>query len=126
MGAKSVIAFLTDNNVPDSVVSVLAARGHDVVRVRDVIAADATDPEVAETAIRSSRVLISWDKDFNHQRFKKPRFSGLHRIAFCCPEPEGARRLETVLGRIEFEHKQCSAKAPLLFKVAKEKIEIRC
>lgn len=122
----AVIGFLTDNNVPDSVVAVLKRRGHDVVRVRDVIAADAPDPIVAETALQASRVLISWDRDFNHQRFKKPRFASLHRIAFCCPEPEGAARLKAVIDRVEYEFSKASEERPLLFKIAREKIEIRC
>lgn len=120
------IAFLTDNNVPDSVVAVLKHRGHDVVRVRDVIAADASDPEVAETAIRANRVLVSWDRDFNHQRFKKPRFSALQRIAFSCPEPEGADRISALLQRIEFEFTQATKDSPLLVKIASDKIQIRC
>lgn len=126
MKAQAVIAFLTDNNVPDSVVRVLKRRGHDVVTVRDTIAADASDPEVAETAIRAGRVLISWDRDFNHQRFQKPRFAELHRIAFCCPEPEGAGRLKTLMERIEFEYAQASRAHPLLIRIAKDKIQVRC
>jgi hypothetical protein len=126
MKARTVIAFLTDNNVPNSVVQTLKRRGHDVVTVREAIAADASDPEVAETAIRSNRVLVSWDRDFNHQRFQKPRFAALHRIAFCCPEPDGAQRLKKLMERIEFEYAQADASHPLLIRIAKDKIQIRC
>jgi predicted nuclease of predicted toxin-antitoxin system len=72
MARFSVIRFLLDNNVPDSVARYLRERGHDVELVRDVMAADAKDPVVAVAAIKSNRVLVSWDRDFDHQRFQQP------------------------------------------------------
>ena len=69
MAKRPVFTFLTDVNVPDSVGDFLTSQGHDVVRVRDVMAIDATDPVVAQAAMEAKRILVSWDKDFNHQRF---------------------------------------------------------
>lgn len=59
MPPKRVILFLTDANVPDSVGACLVERGHDVQRVRDIMAADAKDPVVAEAAMQAGRVLVT-------------------------------------------------------------------
>jgi len=119
------ISFLTDQNVPESVPKLLIGRGHDVVRVRDIMSTDAKDPVVAEAAMRARRTLITWDKDFNHQRFMKPRFNDLSRIGFSCPEPEGASRLQEVLDLVEFTFARASG-APVKILVGKDKILIRC
>lgn len=126
MAGRPVISFLTDNCVPDSIGAYLRRRGHDVVRVRDVMPADSPDPVVAEAAMQSGRVLISWDRDFNHQRFLKPRFKTLQRIAFSCHELEGAKRLKEVIERIEFEYGQSSNAKPMMIRIGKDKILIRC
>jgi hypothetical protein len=125
MADRLVIAFLTDNNVPDSLGNYLRRRGHDVVRVRTVMPADSPDPVIAEAAMRASRVLISWDKDFNHQRFLKPRFRKLSRIGFSCPEVEAVNRLKEVIDLIEFEYGRSGLAKPLLIKVGSDKIQMR-
>ena len=71
------IDFLTDHNVAVAVGQFLVERGHDVVRVADQMEPNTPDPIVARAAIEAERVLISWDKDFNHQRFMQPRFADL-------------------------------------------------
>lgn len=125
MKRRIAIPFLTDVNVPDSVGNILISGGHDVVRVRDVMAIDAADPVVAEAAIRAGRMLISWDKDFHHQRFMKPRFKQLSRIGFCCPEPDGANRLKTVLDIVEFTVSRANG-SPITIRIAKDKILVTC
>lgn len=126
MAGRPAIPFLTDNCVPDSIGNYLRRRGHDVARVRDVMPADSPDPVVAEAAMQSGRVLISWDRDFNHQRFQKPRFKRLQRIGFSCHELEGAKRLAEVIERIEFEYAQSSPAKPMLIRIGKDRIQIRC
>lgn len=126
MPKRRAIAFLMDNNVPDSVTAALVQRGHDVVRVRDIMAADCEDPVVAEAAIRTGRVLVSWDRDFNHQRYLKPRFAALHRIGFSCPELEGADRIRALMGRIEFEFSLASPMTPMLVKISRDRMQVRC
>lgn len=96
------LSFLTDANVPDSVGNVLIARGHLVSRVRDIMAADSPDPIVAVAAIENGMILVSWDKDFNHQRFRQPRFAALSRIGMSGPEPKGAARIQDVIDLVEF------------------------
>ena len=93
--------FLTDHNVPDSVGETLIQLGHDLVRLRYVMAVDTTDPVVAKAAIEDNRILISWDRDFK-QRFRAPRFAGLSRLSMSGPEMEGAVRLEAVFDIVSF------------------------
>jgi predicted nuclease of predicted toxin-antitoxin system len=124
---RIVIAFLTDNNVPDSVGEILKARGHSVVRIREIMPVDSPDTVVAEAAIHSGQVLISWDKDFMQQRFLKERFATLQRVAFSCPEPQAAARLTEVLDRIEDEYRRAKkARKALLFRVGRDRIMVRC
>jgi hypothetical protein len=125
MAKRPVFTFLTDVNVPDSVGDFLTSQGHDVVRVRDVMAIDATDPVVAQAAMEAKRILVSWDKDFNHQRFLAPRYARLSRVGFSCPEPEGASRLKDVLDLFEFAIKRAKGK-PVTIRIGRDKLQIKC
>ena len=125
MLSGTTIRFLADQNVPESVPKLLIGRSHDVLRVRDIMPADAKDPVVATAAMNASRTLITWDKDFNQQRFMKSRFATLSRIGFSCPEPEGASRLHEVLDLIEFTFARADG-APVKILVGKDKILLRC
>jgi hypothetical protein len=115
--------FLTDHNVPDSVGDTLRRLGHDIVRLRNVMAVNTTDPVVARAAIEDNRVLLSWDRDFNQQRFKSPRFEGLSRLSMSGPEMYGATRLEAVFDVIEFALRR-SAGAPITILVGVGKVQI--
>ncbi len=86
MAAKGPkIGFFTDENVPDSIGNYLRNRGHSVVRTRSVMKMGSPDQIVAEAALRAGRVLMSWDKDFNDQRFRQPRFEHLMRVGLQLP-----------------------------------------
>ena len=115
--------FLTDHNVPDSVGNTLTDLGNDVVRLRDVMAANATDPVVAQAAIQDSRVLVSWNRDFNQQRFMAPRFAGLSRLSMSGPEMDGAARLEAALDLVAFALRR-AAGAPVTIRVGVGKVQI--
>lgn len=121
MPAPPVISFLTDNNCPDSIGEYLKAQGHDVVRVREIMADDAPDPIVADAAIQAGRVLVGWDKDFNHQRFKAARFAALFRIGFSCPEVTGVARLAELIELVEFEHARASPERPMVIRISATK-----
>ena len=55
--------FLADENIPDSLVRLLAADGHDVTSIsRD--ASGASDTVVLARAVREARILLTFDKDF--------------------------------------------------------------
>lgn len=118
-------AFLSDHNVPVSVGHFLLDRGHDVARVADLMATDSPDPVVATAAIQAGRVLISWDRDFNHQRFQKEGFAGLCRIGFSCPEPVGAARLAEVIDLVEFALKRTDGRA-VRIRIAPDKFLLHC
>lgn len=119
------LGFLTDQNVPEDVVRCLSDRGHLVSRVRDEMPANSPDPVVAMAAINAGRILVSWDRDFGHQRFMQDRFSRLSRIGFSCAEPQGAERLLAVLDVIEFAFARAKGE-PVRIRVAKDKIQIHC
>ncbi|HCE21990.1 MAG TPA: hypothetical protein DF282_05670 [Hyphomonas sp.] len=125
MARRPVLLFLTDVNVPDSVGDFLRTEGHDVVRVREIMAADAPDPIVAEAAMHAKRILVSWDKDFKQQRFMKPRFATLSRIGFSCPEPDGVMRLQAVLDLIEYTVMRARGE-PITLRVARDKFQVTC
>lgn len=124
MTAPQPLLFLTDNNVPDSVGAALAALGHDIQRVREVMAADAPDPVVAAAAMDSCRVLVSWDRDFNHQRFRQPRYEPLRRIGFSCPEPQGVARLHATIDLIEFLLRRTPS-GGLVILIGRDKVVVR-
>lgn len=125
MSRRHVLSFLTDVNVPDSVGNALVDLGHDVARVRDIMAADAKDPVVAEAAIQSDRILVSWDRDFNQQRFMQARFANLSRIGFSCPEPEGAKRLRAVHDLIIFVIARTND-GPIRILIGRNKVQLMC
>lgn len=115
--------FLTDHNVPDSVGETLIQLGHDLVRLRDVMAVNTTDPVVAKAAIKDNRILISWDRDFNQQRFMAPRFAGLSRLSMSGPEMEGAVRLEAVFDIVSFALRRANG-LPVTIRVGAGKVQI--
>ena len=58
--------ILADENLKPAHVSALDAAGHDVIRVRESVGKGASDPEVLESATRSNRILVTYDrKDFS-------------------------------------------------------------
>ena len=119
-----VIAFLLDNNCPESIFLFLEARGHDVVRVRDIMPSNSPDPVVAEAAMQTDRILVGWDKDFNHQRFLKPRHKSLSRIGFSCSEVDGLARLTKLIDDVEREAAKRTGQAPMIFRIGKDKFQI--
>ena len=117
------LRFLADHNVPESLALTLEAEGHDVVRLRYVMANDAPDPVVAMAAIKDQRILISWDRDFTQQRFKSPRFASLNRLAMSGKEVNGANRLAATLDIVCFAFGRASGK-PLTVHVGASKVQL--
>jgi len=115
--------FLADHNVPDSVAHTLSGLGQDVVRVREIMAIDAPDPVVAQAAMQDNRMLISWDRDFNQQRFMAPRYVGLSRLSMSGPEMGGAARIEAIFDVVEFALRR-AAGAPITIRVGVNKVQI--
>ena len=55
------MAWLLDNNVPRGVTHLLRDRGEDVVEVREVLGANAPDPDVLAYSRATARVLVTHD-----------------------------------------------------------------
>lgn len=89
------------------------------------MATDSPDPVVAQAAMEARSILVSWDKDFNHQRFLAPRYESLSRVGFSCPEPEGVTRLKEVLDLFEFAIKRARSK-PVTIRIARDKLQVKC
>ena len=87
------------------------------------MAVDSKDPVVAKAAIEDKRVLVSWDRDFNQQRFMSPRFEGLSRLSMSGPEMNGAARLAAVIDIVEFGL-QRPGDQPSTIRVGVNKIQI--
>ena len=67
--------FLIDEDVPLKVLKTLTALGHDAVRVP----ASTKDRDIADQAVRQSRILITLDKDFANRLLYPPSiFSIIH------------------------------------------------
>src|SRR5690348_2323544 len=101
--------LLIDENVPNSVAEVFAARGHDVRYVRDLFPAGTPDPVIAATGDRLSAIVVTWDKDFDTLVRRIPegnraRFRRLGRISFKCNETRGRPLLEKWIAQIEFHY----------------------
>lgn len=104
------LRFFTDNNIPDSVGNYLRSRGHSVYRLRHHMPHDSKDPVVATAAIKADRILVSWDKDFNSQRFAQPRFQTLSRIALSGAGPMLVDALKEHLELVEFQWERVQRK----------------
>jgi predicted nuclease of predicted toxin-antitoxin system len=57
--------FVAVHCVPESVAEALESTGHEVLRLRNQMAADAPDPGVIEQAQRLDAVLLSLNGDFS-------------------------------------------------------------
>lgn len=97
------LRFFTDENVPDSVARYLQRRGHSVWRAKSHLPEGTPDPVVATTAMQGGRILVSQDKDFNHQRFAQPKFAKLSRIGLVGPGPTLVDALKEYIHLIEAE-----------------------
>lgn len=92
----------------ESVCRFLEERGHEVVRLREVLATDTPDPIVAKTAQDMNAILISDDQDFNviagrKATAKQRRFKRLSRVNMRCSHAKAVERLAAAISLIEFE-----------------------
>jgi hypothetical protein len=97
------LRFFLDQNVPDSICRYLRGRGHSVVLLRHNIPDDSPDPVVGMTALQDKRILVSWDRDFNAQRFRQDRFAELSRISLCGAGPTLLPAVKEHIAVLEFQ-----------------------
>lgn len=100
----------------ESVCKFLEQRGHEVVRLRSVLATDTPDPIVARTAEDMNAILISDDSDFDVIAGRKPtakqgRFRRLSRVNMRCPHAKAVERLASAIALIEFEFEVAQARS---------------
>lgn len=103
---EGVLRFFSDQNVPDSICRYLRQRGHVVLKLRDYIPDDSPDPIVGMTALTANCILISWDKDFNSQRFRQPRFATLSRLALSGDGPSLSVAVKEHVEVLEFQFRR--------------------
>lgn len=97
------LRLFTDENIPDSVARYMRGRGHSVFKAKAHLPEGSPDPVVATAAMKDGRILVTWDKDFKDQRFKKGRFARLSRIGLCGQGPELVKALRKHIKVIEFQ-----------------------
>jgi len=72
------LKFLADHCVPDSIIRALAGSGHDVCRLRECLATDASDSAVIIKAQEMGAILISLNGDFSDiVAYPPDRFLGI-------------------------------------------------
>jgi len=97
------LRFFLDQNVPDSIGRYLRGRRHSVLLLRHHIEPDSPDPIVGMTALQAGRILVSWDRDFNAQRFRQDRFAELSRVALCGAGPALLPAMKEHIEVLEFQ-----------------------
>jgi hypothetical protein len=120
------IRFLLDENVSNSVIEVLEARGHEVYLARDVFAAGTPDRMLAVLTAHESLVVVTHDRDFRAISKLLPEESrskfrrGAGRIQLSVPEIDARRYLERHLPLIELKYELCLQEGtPLLVEILK-------
>lgn len=97
------LRFFLDQNVPDSIGRYFRGRGHSVQLLRHHIPDNSPDPVVGMTALQAKRILVSWDRDFNAQRFRQDRFAELSRISLCGAGPTLLPAVKEHMAVLEFQ-----------------------
>ncbi len=97
--------FLANENFPGAAVRSIAEAGHDIVWVRTA-APGSADADVLAWAVRESRILLTFDKDFGELawREKLPASSGiiLFRIPIPPPDQVGAKLAARIAERCDW------------------------
>lgn len=92
--------FLANENFPSDAVTALEAAGHDIVWVRSA-APGSKDQDILAWAVRESRVMLTFDKDFGELAWRVglPASSGV--VLFRLPMPPAVGAGAILAARIE-------------------------
>ena len=71
--------------------------------LRHHIPDNSPDPVVGMTALKAGRILVSWDRDFNAQRFRQDRFAELSRISLSGAGPTLLPAVKEHIAVLEFQ-----------------------
>jgi predicted nuclease of predicted toxin-antitoxin system len=97
--------FLADENFPSAGISALVHAGHDVVWVGQ-IAPGMPDSEILEWAVRESRIILTFDKDFGEiargSGLSAPSGVVLFRLPMPTPTEVGPRLAGLVSSRTDW------------------------
>lgn len=126
MAANRVqLRFFLDQNVPDSIGRYLRGRGHSVLFLRHHIPDNSPDPVVGMTALKAGRILVSWDRDFNAQRFRQDRFAELSRISLSGAGPMLLPAVKEHIAVLEFQMPRFSAGGRMVAQIQTGMIRFR-
>jgi len=93
--------LLADENIPRTVIITLREKGYDIASVRE-LSPGMSDEEVVELAIKESRIIITFDKDFGRIALLKPSVPGIILLRIPPLNPLYiAERILSALERIE-------------------------
>jgi len=90
--------LLADENIPRSAIEFLKAHGHDIVTLREIGKAGATDDEVARIAVQEERAVLTLDRDFAHLYYFKAR--GQVNIILLRPKTPTVENVKELLGTL--------------------------
>ena len=97
----SKLRLLADENIPRTVIIALREKGYDVASVWE-LRPGMSDEEVVELAIKESRIIITFDKDFGRIALLKPNITGIILLRIPPLNPLYiVERILSVLKRIE-------------------------
>ncbi len=93
--------LLADENIPRTVITQLRRKGYDIISVWE-LKPGISDEEVIELAIRESRIIITFDKDFGRIALTKPNITGVILLRIPPLNPQYiANKVLAVLGSVE-------------------------
>lgn len=101
--------LLLDEHVTDTLVPILKKRGHQVLLVRERLAAGTPDSVIVAVADKLSAIVVTVDKDFRGLISRRPkhnhnRFRSVGLISFQCGYDWLVRRAEHAFPLIEAEY----------------------
>jgi len=92
---------LADENIPKTVIKILREKGYNVIAIYEIIPG-MNDEEVIELAIKESRIIITFDKEFGRIALLNPNITGIILLRIPPSNPIYiAERLISVLEKID-------------------------